>query len=362
MENKKVKVIAYYLPQFHPIPENDMWWGKGFTEWTNVAKAKPLFKSHYQPHIPADLGFYDLRLPEVREAQAELAKEAGISAFCYWHYWFGGGKQLLEKPLQDAVKSGEPNFPFCLAWANGSWRKKQWNSEVSRLSQEILIEQTYPNRKDIDEHFYAMLPVFKDKRYYHLHDKLVFVFFRTEAVIDLDYFIDRWQKLAIRNGLPGFFFIGHTVTIRNIGSNIYNKLDAINIHLLHDAFIGSRYQTLLSWFLHRPLNVVPYSKALYKWENDICKKERIFPCIYPNWDTTPRLGSIGSVLHNSTPVLFKKHVRRILSLISNKNDSDKVIWLKSWNEWAEGNYMEPDLRYGKGFIQALKEALEEDVK
>lgn len=360
MKNK-AKVIAFYLPQFYPIPENDEWWGKGFTEWTNVAKAKPLFKGHYQPHIPADLGFYDLRLPKVREAQAQLAKEAGISAFCYWHYWFGGGKQLLEKPLQDVIKSGEPELPFCLAWANHAWQKKKWNSEVSRFSKEILIEQTYPNRKDIDEHFYSILPTFKDKRYYRLHDKLVFVLYCVEDIIDFDYFIDRWQELAIENSLPSFFFIGHTFKIENINSSRFKKLDAINVHLLHDVFNERKYKRLLSWLLRRPLNVVPYFKALYKWENNIYKKDRIFPSIYPKWDTTPRLGSLGSVLHNSTPSLFKKHVTRILALISNKNHADKVIFLKSWNEWAEGNYMEPDLKYGKGYIHALKEALDEEA-
>lgn len=360
MENKKTKVIAFYLPQFHPIPENDKWWGKGFTEWTNVAKAKPLFKNHYQPRIPSDLGFYDLRLPEVKEAQAQLAKEAGISAFCYWHYWFGDGKQLLERPLQDVLKVGKPDFPYCLAWANHSWQKKSWNSNVSRFSKELLIEQTYPNKKDIDDHFYAMLPMFQDNRYYRLHDKLVFVLFSLEDIVNADYFIDRWQKLADDNGLPGFFFIGHETKVVNINKPIYKKVDAINLHLLHDTFNASKYQRLLSWILNRPLNVFSYSKAMYKWENDVFAKNNIYPSIYPNWDSTPRIGSVGAVLQSSTPILFKKHVKRILHLISNKTDSDKVIFLKSWNEWAEGNYMEPDLKFGKGYIDALKEALEEN--
>ena len=127
--SSKVKVIAFYLPQFHPIPENDEWWGKGFTEWTSVGRAKKYYRGHYQPRVPADLGYYDLRLPQVRQQQADLAKEAGISAFCYWHYWFGNGKQLLENPLQEVVKLGEPDFPFCLGWANHTWLNKSWNRE-----------------------------------------------------------------------------------------------------------------------------------------------------------------------------------------------------------------------------------------
>lgn len=357
MESEKTKVIAFYLPQFHPIPENDKWWGKGFTEWTNVAKARPLFRNHYQPRIPSDLGFYDLRVPEIREEQAMLAKEAGVSAFCYWHYWFGGGKQLLEKPLRDVVKNKEPKFPFCLAWANHHWRKKSWNASVSRLSNEMLMEQTYPGKKDIDAHFYALLPMFKDDRYYRIHGKLVFVFYCAEDIPDLDYFVERWQQLAIDNGLPGFFFIGHTPKISNLETPVYKKLDAVNLHLLHEAFNNSRGFRLMSWLVNHPLNTVPYSKAIRKWESKLMESNRVYPTIYPNWDTTPRLGVLGSILHNSTPELFGEHVSRILNLISEKKDSDKVIFLKSWNEWAEGNHMEPDLKYGRGYINALRDAL-----
>ena len=274
MENNQPKIIAFYLPQFHPILENDKWWGKGFTEWTNVAKAKPLFKNHYQPHIPADLGFYDLRLPETKEAQVQLAREAGVSAFCYWHYWFGGGKQLLEKPLQDVLATGTPEFPFCLAWANHSWQKKSWNSEVSRLSKELLIEQTYPGRKDIDAHFYTMLSTFKDDRYFQLHNKLVFMFYSIEDIPDSDYFIDRWQELAIENGLPGFFFIGHTHKIKNIRSKKYIKLDAINLHLLGNAFTESKYKRIMSFIFNRLTNVYYYEKVMHKWEDIIFKKNK----------------------------------------------------------------------------------------
>jgi hypothetical protein len=355
-----MKIIAYYLPQFHPIKENNMWWGEGFTEWVNVAKARPLYKGHYQPKIPSDLGFYDLRLPESREAQAQLAKEAGIAAFCYWHYWFGNGKQLLEKPLQEVVKSGKPDFPFCIAWANHSWQKKDWNSAVSRLSKETLIEQLYPGEKDVDAHFYSLLPVFKDKRYYKLNNRLVFVLYDVEALSGFDYFINRWKELASENGLPGFFFIGHTTKLEFVNSSYSKKLDAINLHFLNKAFNYSKISRLLSWLFNRPSNVISYSKAMYKWENDVYKNKRIYPCLYPNWDTTPRRGAHGDILHGSTPELFKKHVKRILDLISQKEASDKVVFLKSWNEWAEGNYMEPDQKYGKGYIKALKSALSEN--
>jgi hypothetical protein len=353
----KAKVIAFYLPQFHPIPENDIWWGKGFTEWTNVAKAKPLYNGHYQPRIPKDLGFYDLRLEETRILQAELANEAGVSAFCYWHYWFGNGKQLLEKPLQDVVKSDKPNFPFCLAWANHSWQKKSWNSDVSRLSKELLVEQLYPGRKDVDDHFYAMLSTFKDKRYFKIEDKLVFIFYCFEDILDSDYFINRWQELALINNIPGFYFIGHTSNIDNINNGKYKKLDAINLHLLSKCFNESKLNRFKAWILNRPQNIISYSEGMKYWEDEILCLEKVFPTIYPNWDTTPRIGVVGTILNDSTPKLFKKHVNNILKLISKKSETNKIIFLKSWNEWAEGNYLEPDLKFGTDYINALKEAL-----
>ena len=147
MTELKARAIAFYLPQFHPVPENNEWWGKGFTEWTNVVKARPLFKGHYQPHLPADLGFYDLRLPEVREAQARLAKEHGIEGFCYWHYWFGNGKRILERPFNEVLLSNKPNFPFCLGWANESWTGI-WHGNPGK----VLVEQQYPGKQDYIEH------------------------------------------------------------------------------------------------------------------------------------------------------------------------------------------------------------------
>ena len=203
-KKNKVKIIAFYLPQFHPIPENDKWWGKGFTEWTSVGRAKKYFKGHEQPKVPADLGYYDLRLPEVREEQAELAKEAGVSAFCYWHYWFGNGKQLLENPLQEVVRLGKPDFPFCLGWANHSWINKSWNRESQTIVGKVLIQQNYPGKEDVDLHFSAMLPMFKDSRYFRIHDKLVFLIYAPSHFPEFDYFRRRWnafyRKLRRYNG------------------------------------------------------------------------------------------------------------------------------------------------------------------
>jgi hypothetical protein len=199
----QARVIAFYLPQFHPIPENDAWWGKGFTEWTNVAKAKPLFRGHYQPRIPIDLGYYDLRVPEVREAQAGLARNAGIEGFCYYHYWFGG-KRLLEKPFTEVVATGQPNFPFCLCWANQTW-SGIWHGNPDR----VLVEQTYPGTEDNRRHFLAVRQAFLDTRYPRFEGRPIFVIYRPTEHPDVTRFITEWEELAVQSGLPGIHFVAY---------------------------------------------------------------------------------------------------------------------------------------------------------
>lgn len=200
------RIIALYLPQFHPIPENDGWWGKGFTEWRNVGKAQPLFRGHYQPRVPADLGYYDLRVSEAREAQAEMAKKYGVEGFCYWHYWFGNGKRLLERPFQEVLLSGSPDYPFCLAWANESW--KGFFHGVN--GRETLIEQQYGSEDDYKEHFYSLLPAFKDPRYIRVDGKPLFMIYSPLSLPDARSFISLWQKLAYENGIAGVHFVAQT--------------------------------------------------------------------------------------------------------------------------------------------------------
>ena len=355
--NDNVKVIAFYLPQYHPIKENNEWWGEGFTEWTNVGKARPLFCGHYQPKVPADLGYYDLRIPEVRERQAELAREAGVDAFCYWHYWFGNGKQLMEMPLQEVVKCGKPDFPFCLGWANHSWMRKSWNSQVSRFSQEKLIEQNYPGEEDWDLHFMTMLPMFKDKRYYKIKNKLVFLIYAPKQISNVQKFMERWQKLAEENGVPGFYFIAQ-VDAKSIYDDINKYFDAVNYDCIRNFFNQSRLRRLIAYTIKHPISR-HYKIILKKYNLEIIKDANVYPTIYPNWDVTPRLGYIGTLFTKSSPLLFKKHVEQIIDAIKAKPNEDKVIFLKSWNEWAEGNYMEPDTKYGHGFIKALRKAIEQ---
>lgn len=366
MNDLKAKVVAFYLPQFHPVKENNEWWGNGFTEWTSVGKAQRYFKNHYQPRVPADLGYYDLRLPEVREAQAELAREAGVSAFCYWHYWFGNGKQLLEKPLQEVVRLKKPNFPFCLAWANHDWYNKQWNSKLNILQYKPLMAQLYPGKEDIDAHFHAMLPMFKDERYFRVNGKLFFMIYDIKSFPLFEYFVYRWNELALENDLPGFHFVANTSNINDVKLDLFKKVDAISLSRLYaiwdidtslSSHIFAAIRTKFSRLLNHSLNVREYEDAIKKMNIPEYEIDNIYPTIIPCWDNSPRRGPGAYILNNSTPDLFLKHVKQILERISKKKDEDKIIILKSWNEWAEGNYMEPDLRWRKGYIYALKNAL-----
>lgn len=364
MNNKKARVIAFYLPQFHPIPENDEWWGKGFTEWTNVGKAKPLFKGHYQPKIPADLGYYDLRMPDVREAQAELARNAGVEGFMYWHYWFGNGKRLLADIFDDVLSSGKPDFPFCLGWANHSWYAKNWNS-YGADEDKLLIEQEYPGERDYIEHFYTVLKAFKDKRYIRINGKPLFLIYAPFYFEEVSSFIDLWQKLARENGLTGIHFIGQALIdsdylkLKEKGfdavcrQGLKNSIDKIS-NPIKNKILG-RLRTKYDFI---PINTHDYKKISMAFiDNELYQKKDLYPTILPNFDHSPRSGRNGLILKNSTPEAFQKHVRATLNATQNKDSEENIIFLRSWNEWAEGNYMEPDMKFGKQYIDALNKEI-----
>jgi hypothetical protein len=355
----KARVIAFYLPQYHPIPENDEWWGKGFTEWTNVGKAKPLFKGHYQPRVPADLGYYDLRVPETRKAQADMAKEYGVEGFCYWHYWFGNGKRLIERPFSEVVVSGEPDFPFCLAWANETWK----GFDHGLKNRNVLIEQLYPGVADYTAHFYEVLSAFKDKRYIKVDGKPIFMIYKPLATPEVQVFMDTWKILALENGLKGIYFVGHHNDLRNSLEQIKNSgVDAVNTTRLnnyiinHRSFLQKVAGRLKKFFLGTASAYAFSYRIMSNYfivaEED--KQEEVYPSIIPGWDHTARSGREGLVMTNSTPDLFEKHVSEVVELIQNKQEEHKIIFIKSWNEWAEGNYMEPDLKWGKKYLEALK--------
>ncbi len=359
-----MKIIAFYLPQFHPFKENDEWWGKGFTEWTNVGKARKIYPGHYQPRVPADLGYYDLRLPEVREQQAQMAKDYGISAFCYYHYWFGNDKQLMEKPLEEVIRLQKPDFPFCLCWANHSWENKNWNPSALKMKSKLLIEQKYPGLEDSEKMFYTLLSAFKDKRYLKVNNQLVYMIYRADSLPYYKEFCELWNKLAKENGLSGFYFISN-VQSENLLEHPANKYMDANALCNMNTIFGNRTQNTIlmkiSKLIHFPVRIITYKKAIKYLISDKHKNNKIYPVILPNWDHSPRLGYMGTIYHNSTPELFKKLIKKAIGVIKGKPKEDQIIFIKSWNEWAEGNYLEPDLKFGKRYLEVIKEAIQESV-
>jgi hypothetical protein len=357
--SRPARVIAFYLPQYHPIPENDEWWGTGFTEWTNMAKAKPLFRGHYQPHVPADLGFYDLRVPETRQAQADMAREHGIEGFCYYHYWFAG-KRILERPFNEVLRTGSPDFPFCICWANQTW-SGIWHGSPDR----VLIQQTYPGHEDYRTHFEALLPAFNDKRYIRVEGKPLFMIYDPEDIPDVRGVTDFWRNMAVQSGLDGLFLVcsafgGKGFSSAELG---FDACVLTNLPSKRNGIGGipwtkpvERSRALLQKMRKQP-TVYPHEKVIsYLVPEEIIDEEN-FPCLIPNWDNTPRSGSNGLVLQGSTPELFRLQIRKALARIRNLRVERRLVFVKSWNEWAEGNHLEPDLRFGRAYLEALRKEL-----
>jgi len=354
-----VRVIAFYLPQFYPTAYNDEWWGPGFTEWTNVAGARRWYPGHYQPRIPGELGFYDLRLAETRNAQADLARAHGVHAFCYWHYWFGDGVRVLERPFREVLESGSPDFPFCLAWANQSW-SGIWHGAPDR----ILVEQRYPG--DEQRHFESLEAAFHDDRYVRVDGKpLLFVLLPME-IPDVRFFVDRWQELARSSGLPGLFLVGRSRaewSSTQVGFDacvIAPTVPPIRNRLAQDKKARFSFDWRLNAFARRT-QLFPTIYSYREWAKYIPRvpndDEMGFPVVVPGWDNTPRAGRRGSIYHGSTPELFEQQVARAANLVTGRSAEHRIIFLQAWNEWAEGNYLEPDRKFGRRFLQALQSGL-----
>lgn len=350
----KARLIAHYLPQYHPIPENDEWWGAGFTEWVTTSSARPLFRGHYQPRLPGELGFYDLRLPQTREDQANLARAYGIEAFCYWHYWLGNGRRILEGPFDSVVESGAPDFPFCLGWANHDWKGTFFGAQRREL-----LKQQYLGENDYRAHFDLVSRAFHDSRYFRVNGCPLFLIYRPRDVPDCRGFTDFWRKLAGESGLPGIYFVGEGITP---GERESFGLDAVSAcrhrHIemrnsLRDRVVRKFHQ--ITGIERGPL-VYDYADAMKYFLKDEPLAKFEHPSIVTGWDTTARLGRRATIFTNNTPELFQRHVREVISKVEERGNAeeDNLIFVKSWNEWAEGNYLEPDRRYGRAFLEALK--------
>jgi hypothetical protein len=343
------KLIAFYLPQFHPIPENDAWWGKGFTEWTNVAKSRPRFKDHHQPHLPADLGYYDLRLDEVREEQARLASNYGIYGFCYYYYWFNG-RRLLERPLDALLKSGKPDFPFCICWANETWSRRWDGSE-----QEVLVEQVHT--PDSDARFIRdVIPILKDPRYIRVADAPLLLIYRISLLPDPVSTTETWRKICSEEGVESV----HIAAVQSFGIDdprIFGCDSAVEFppHGISASEISAKVEDLDPKFEGK---IYDYRDLIAVDEFRQPPPYSVFPGVMPSWDNSARRGGRGHVFHNSTPHAYEVWLRNALARAAREPvNGETIVFINAWNEWAEGTHLEPDTKWGHEYLQATRRAL-----
>ena len=365
--NKKIRALALYLPQYHPIPENDKWWGKGFTEWRNVVKGKAVVKDQYQPHIPSDLGFYDLRVPEVREEQARLAKENDIYGFCYYHYWFNG-KQLLERPVNEVIESGRPDFPFCLCWANENWTKK-WNG----LDQDVLIKQNHSKEDDKAHIKYLCENVFCDERYIKIDGKPVFIVYRPALLPDAKATAQLWREECKKHGFPDMYLIFFWSFGLNQNPKDYG-FDAAALFPPNSIKVKSKTSTLIRLankisnkiFKRRLLFIKNIKYGVYEYDEIVkgslsllnSTNYTLFPGITPMWDNIARMPKgKGRTFVNSTPKKYQSWLENICSNWEVPNEKENFLFINAWNEWAEGNHLEPCEKWGHQYLEATKKVL-----
>lgn len=344
----QVRLIAFYLPQFHPIAENDKWWGKGFTEWSNVAKATPNFAGHYQPHLPADLGFYDLRLTEVQEQQAELALQYGIQGFCYYYYWFNGHR-LLERPLQQMLDSGRPDFPFCVCWANENWSRR-WDGR----EHDLLMSQVY-SAEDDKAFIEALLPALSDPRYICISGRPLVMIYRAGLLPDAVATTDRWRDACLKAGLSEPYL----VHVRSFDpkSSVMPGFDAAvefpphglavsyngDLEMANPEFRGRLYDY--------PLTARAFQRAFYPGET-------VFRTVMPSWDNTARRQNDSDIFIGATPERYERWLTEAIRETRElKFGDERLVFINAWNEWAEGNHLEPDKRFGHGYLEATGRAL-----
>lgn len=349
-----MKTIAFYLPQFHTIPENDEWWGKGFTEWTNTKKAKPLFDGHYQPREPFDDNYYDLSDVDVMKWQSRIAQEHGVYGFCYYHYWFNG-KKLLEKPLENMLKDREVDIPFCFSWANELW-SRTWDGRET----DVLISQEYGEAKEWKDHFDYLLDFFRDERYIKVDNKPMIVIYRTKDIPTVENMCKYWDSLAIKNGFKGLYIVETlngkqhkpslkiseaaiefepTLTMSQYNRNFFEKIIyRLKRKVCFNGLTAYSYDKIWSNVFRRDIN--RFDKKLYLGG-------------FVDWDNTARRGTKGSVYEGSTPEKFAQYMAKQME----RSNIDSFIFINAWNEWAEGAYLEPDKRYEFKYLEALKKVL-----
>ncbi len=342
--------VAFYLPQFHQTPENDAWHGAGFTEWSVVAQSRPLFPGHFQPHLPGELGFYDLRLPENRELQARMAAAHGISGFCYYHYWFRG-RRMLERPFREVLSSGKPDFPFTLCWANESWYRR-WQG----VADELVIEQEFDEEDDV-EHIRWLIEAFRDDRYIRIKGRPLLTVYRPQDLPEPKRTVEIWREECNRAGIPdpwlvGFDIRGNVVDPGEIG---FDATADFVPHNLHDMLTPMEAPPLCN-----PNNTLfDYSDAASAYLGRPDPAWIRYPCVATGWDNSPRRqNNEALILMGSTPERYRMWLEQAMQRQMRAQGDDGVVFINAWNEWAEGAHLEPDTRHGRAYLEATKEVVE----
>ena len=351
--NLNIKILSYYLPQFHVIPENDLWHGKGFTEWTNVRKASPLFEGHYQKHIPhSDIGYYNLENNNVLVKQLDMMKKSGIYGQIFYHYWFNG-KMILEKPSQMLLKDTSIKMPFCFCWANENWTMR-WDGNEN----EILLKQEY-SEDDARNFIEYLIPFFKDERYIKIENRPIIFIYRPASFPNFEVYKNIWKEFCKKNELDEPFIVG-TLT-RGALDPIQYSMDAAVERVLHD-WTGKKVKRInesLSIFKKIKNDILDYKDVANFYMSQNKKREfTYFRSIIPMWDNTARYSENAHIVHNSTPKQFELWLDNLI-LYSKKYlpKEKRFIIVNAWNEWAEGAHLEPDQRHGYAYLNSIGRSL-----
>ena len=362
-----MRIIAFYLPQFHTFPENDMWWGKGFTEWVSVKRAKPFFEGHNQPRVPLHKNYYNLLQPETLRWQAALARQYGIYGFCYYHYWFEG-KRLMEKPMENMLGDPSVSFPFCICWANEDWTRS-WAAKENK----VLIRQTYGKADAWRRHFDYLLPFWKDKRYIKNDEKPLMIIYRPERIPCLRDMLESFQRWARESGLPGIDF-AYQYRDFNHMTNPDGDLFQYGIEY-QPVFSRKKYRKSLRYGIRYMLNMLAAKCQIFRnsytllrfdyvkeWENiihSLPRDNKMLPGAFVDWDNTPRHGYCGSMYENVTAESFHKYLSIQIKRTKEIYHKD-MLFLFAWNEWGESGYLEPDEKRGFQMLEAVKASLQEN--
>jgi hypothetical protein len=350
----QIKPIALYLPQYHTIPENDDWWGKGFTEWTNVRKAKPLFPGHYQPHVPhPDIGYYDLSDVSVMKKQADMAKRYGIYGFCFYYYHFKDGKRLLEKPLNNWLSHPEIDFPFCFSWANENWTRS-WDGGDKK----VIMPQDY-DKSNMNRMILEMIPAFKDKRYIKVDGKPMLLVYRPEIIPDVQNTVNEWRKIVIGNGFPGLYLVMmQNFDFRSpleFGMDAATEFAGVRGNCVSNLYYAKEYNVKLL----KDLNFVRYD-AVKAFHCSLNNSDFLrYKCVCPGWDNSPRRGSQGHFIIDSSPKSFSDffYDACVQTIKDKRSQKDGFVFINAWNEWGEGAHLEPDENYGYANLEVVRSVL-----